>query len=126
MLTERAPSELPPLFAFPPNPFAGMRGVFYDFWNLLLDPFILFRQHFLDLESSHTTASGTGDRLSISLILNIASSKHSPDARLRRAGDGQDVPIGINLKLVTDKSRGGFVTDGVEKTGYGKVLFFAA
>ena len=99
-------------------------GVFYNFRNLLLNAFILFCQHLLDLESSHTTTSSTRDRLPVPLILDVASGKHPPNARLGCSGDSEDVTVGIDLKLVAYEGRGGLVADGVEKTRDRKILFF--
>ena len=96
--------------------------VSYNLWNLQPDTFLLFRQHLLDLKSSHATTPSARDRLSVPLILHIAGSEHPPDTRLCRSGDSQDVPIGIDLKLIAHEGGSGFVTDGVEETRDGKVF----
>ena len=100
-------------------------GVLHDSQNLLFNTLILLRQHLLNLKRGHTPTPRTRDRLPIPLILHITSGKHTSNARLCRSGDGQDVPIGVNLELVADEGGGGFVADGVEETGDGEVFLFA-
>lgn len=94
--------------------------------NLFFNSLFLFRQHLLDLEGGHTTTSGTGDRLSVPLVLYVAGSEHSPHARLRGTWDSQDVSISIDLKLVAHDGCGGLMTDSVEESGDGKVFLFTA
>ena len=96
----------------------------YILWNLLLNALLLFRQHLLDLKSGHTTTPSTRNRLPVPLILHITGSKHPLNARLCRSGDGQNVPIGIDLKLVAHDGGGGFVTDSVEEAGDREIFLF--
>ena len=100
----------------------AVRGYHTICGGLQFDALFLFRQHLLDFKSGHATASSTCDRLSVPLILHVTGSEYSPDTRLRRSRDSQDVSVGIDLELVAHDCGGGFVTNSVEETGDGKVF----
>lgn len=82
---------------------------------------LLLRDQPLSLERGHTTGSSRSDRLSVFLILNIASSENTLNGRLGRSGDSNDVTIRVSEELVSDERGSGLVTDGVEETVNGEV-----
>lgn len=84
----------------------------------VLNPHLLLlqlSQVFLRLQSSHASSTGTGNGLAVSLVLNITSGKHTGDARLRGAGLGDDVALGVDVDLALDQVGGGVVADGIEE-----------
>lgn len=72
-------------------------------------------QVLLRLQSSHASSTGTGNGLAVSLVLDVTSGKHTGDARLRGAGLGDDVALGVDVDLALDQVGRGVVADGVEE-----------
>lgn len=73
-------------------------------------------EELLSLEGSHASSTGTGDSLSVSLVLDITSGKDTLDVGVCCTRDGLDVTILIHVNLTLDEGRGGVVADGVEQT----------
>lgn len=70
--------------------------------------------------------TGTGDSLSVPLILNITSSKDTLNAGKGSARLGDNIAIGVSLKLALDEGGSRIVTDGIEKTVGLKSLLLAS
>lgn len=58
----------------------------------------------------------TGNGLSVSLILDISSSKDTLNTGVASSGLSENVAVLIKLDLALDQGSGGVVTDGVEQT----------
>jgi hypothetical protein len=91
-----------------------------------LNTFLLFGDQTFCLEGSHATTTRRGDRLTVPLVLNVAGSEDTLHARLCRSGNGDDVAVGICLKLVSDKGGGGLMSDGVEETIHREVFLLSS
>lgn len=79
------------------------------------NPLLVVNNELLCLESSHASGAGTGNGLSISLVLNISGSKETLDAGVCCARDGLDVAILVHVNLTLDECSGRVVADGVEQ-----------
>lgn len=92
---------------------------------LILDALLLLSNQPLGLERSHAPTARTRDRLAISLVLYITSSKDTLDTRLGRAGHRDDVPVGVRLQLTANETGRWLMTDGVEQSIDREVLLLA-
>lgn len=77
---------------------------------------LMVGEELFGLESSHASSTGTGNGLSVSLVLDVTSGKDTLDVGVRSARDSLDVAILVHVNLALDKGSGGVVTDGVEET----------
>ena len=68
--------------------------------------------------------TGTGDGLTIPLVLDVAGGKHALDAGQGRAGLRDDIPVLVRLELAGNEGGGGRVADGVEQTADGELALF--
>mgnify|MGYP006876458425 FL=1 len=65
------------------------------------------------LKYEHT---GTGDSLTVALILNITAGENTLDVSEASTGLGDDVSLVVELNLALDETTGGVVTNSVEET----------
>src|SRR5262245_4760046 len=64
---------------------------------------VMRRQEVLGLERGHTAGAGSGNRLTVALVLYVASREHAGDAGHRRARRRDDVALLVGLELAAQE-----------------------
>ena len=83
--------------------------------------FLLCREELFRLERSHTAHSGSRNRLTKDLVLDVARGKHSRDCGLRRIRAANDIALRIERELPGKKARNRGMSDRNKNAVAGKL-----